>query len=72
VNPLVAAILMPLSSGLVIAGAAGVEGRVQRMEGGSGGRGGKGVAVDRGFPVTSGGVGTELEPGKHDPGEEAA
>ncbi|HSG46448.1 MAG TPA: heavy metal translocating P-type ATPase metal-binding domain-containing protein [Longimicrobiales bacterium] len=32
VNPLVAAILMPLSSGLVIAGAAGVEGRVRRME----------------------------------------
>lgn len=37
VNPLVAAILMPLSSGLVIAGAAGVEGRVRRMEGRTGG-----------------------------------
>lgn len=34
INPLVAAVLMPLSSGLVIAGAAGVERRVRAMEGG--------------------------------------
>jgi len=40
VNPLVAAILMPLSSGLVIAGAAGVEGRVRRMERATAGGGG--------------------------------
>lgn len=33
VNPLVAAILMPLSSGMVLAGAARVERRVQRAEG---------------------------------------
>lgn len=32
IDPLVAAVLMPLSSGLVVAGAAGVEGRVRRME----------------------------------------
>jgi Cu2+-exporting ATPase len=32
VNPLVAAILMPLSSLLVLAGALGVERRVRRME----------------------------------------
>jgi Cu2+-exporting ATPase len=32
INPLVAAVLMPLSSGLVIAGAAGVERRVRVME----------------------------------------
>jgi cation transport ATPase len=30
INPLVAAVLMPLSSGLVIAGAMSVEGRVLR------------------------------------------
>ncbi|HSG47251.1 MAG TPA: hypothetical protein VLA43_05460, partial [Longimicrobiales bacterium] len=54
VNPLVAAILMPLSSGLVIAGAAGVEGRVRRMEGPGGGRPpgaaapGKGVSAPEG------------------------
>lgn len=33
VNPLVAAVLMPLSSGLVIAGALAIEGKVQRAEG---------------------------------------
>lgn len=36
VNPLVAAVLMPLSSGLVVAGAAGLERRVARPEGGAG------------------------------------
>ena len=58
VNPLVAAVLMPLSSGLVIAGAAGVEGRVRRMEGG-GGRGTRGDA-----PAGMGAhTGSGLDPG---------
>lgn len=39
VNPLIAAILMPLSSGLVLWGASGVERTVRRAEGGAGSRG---------------------------------
>jgi cation transport ATPase len=62
VNPLVAAVLMPLSSGLVIAGAAGVEGRVRRMEGGSGGPAGKRAPLDRGSAGPTGGEGTEPGP----------
>jgi Cu2+-exporting ATPase len=65
VNPLVAAILMPLSSGLVIAGAAGVEGRVQRMEGGSGGPTRKPTTVDRASQGAVGGAGIEPDPGAH-------
>ena len=36
VNPLIAAILMPLSSALVVAGAAGLEGRVRGLLEGAG------------------------------------
>jgi P-type E1-E2 ATPase len=50
VNPLLAAVLMPLSSGLVIASAAGVERRVRRMEtrqSAAGGPGAPGAGVPR-------------------------
>ncbi len=81
VNPLVAAVLMPLSSGLVIAGAAGVEGRVRRMEGGGGlgARGdapaGMGAHAGSGADPRARGAGGSsgaAASGRDDPGEEAA
>lgn len=56
INPLLAAVLMPLSSALVVAGAAGVEGRVRRMEGR--GRGREAAPPGRGHAAGSERVGS--------------